>query len=1812
MEQNGPAAQVILNGYPQSQQAHKPNMSLSNRSRPLSVDEALQYSSMSSAPIFGLDCIIRPDVGRQSNTTSINHVLQAGRNILSELDAEIQSGQDESSRLETSREYLQQLLDGDQLTEFKFKLPPALNRSQSSQSTALGGPPFGRKKLGSFARMMLDSTDIAFRYPETDPNITPKTTSKVTSKITPKARPKVAEKFKQTEHKDALKNNAAAWNQQAFAANASIPVNQSLPTTQTPQPIQRSSSGLSVVIPVKASPLKSTPAKPSQQVKAPRLQVIIEPEESISAIRLRDQKAEANDALLKLQDILQDIFEAEDQIEAEDTIVPTTNRPNPIFVNARSLDVHGAILSTDAHARLQKAIQKVVAFDRLQDIPSDYLTRIQKLCEKPIIASQAPDLRLNDPSSEPDVQEWLAKIEDILNALLAIGTLLQTMSGRRTERDLCPEDLIEAIPTVLNQAFDHCIIPAVECRSGGKDSELFSFFSSQKRIIASLIHQSKKSLTLFADFLSRIDVSEGTITAAEFFATKLIFVENAHNDKDSAVGFQKYEPARRAVMDVLAKIFSKYPEQRPFILDEILVSLEKLPSTRQSARQFKLADGKNIQLLTALVLQLVQTTALETPSRSNAKRRFRADDDDDELMGDGDETKKVELDDDDDDKSDESLERLATKVNRLYDNAMRSAQYIVKFIVQRAMTSTKSGDQPFRNILDLFTEDLINVLGSADWPAAELLLRIMASHMVGIADLDKSSATAKSMALELLGWMGSAISDLIATAQHMLPALEDSDSDLTDYLKQQFEDSLARALHPQDLITSRGPYRMALEYLSQDRNSDNWQMTSARGYYLAQWAKTVCTLYYNSEDKQELEHDDLTDELVVLLSRSFSDPRWLETHRQFDPISNVHGRFAYILTVLNSSFGKAFDTILKVLLNSIASEQAKVRSRSLKSVIYMLEKDPNLLDRDASVMRVIMRCTTDASPMVRDSALSLIAKCIGLKPKLEEEGCRCILACAADQTAGVRKRCIGLLKELYHKTSRQDLKLAILDSFLQRTGDLEESVAALARQTFEEIWLVPFHDSVNSTSDAPKFKMALGEQVGLIVSLVQRSETALDSLSTCLRAVLSEKYKSADMNFHVCKAMVSIMFHRLVEDADALGKDFQQALLQTITVFAKSNAKLFSPHQVEALHPYIGNLANADDLFIFRSVVVIYRCVLPNISTSHNALLKEVQNDLFKSVAKLGRSELNEVMACLWTINSVLQNTDRLVKLTVSVLKPLQQYKSVDVGLPANAAILQRAKSYIRIAGCVGGHCDLEKYVNHFKNSFPTWNGGAVAGLMIDSILPFASHNQPLELRVMALESLGSICQSWPGQFGREPTRKTFAQVFKEDSPSLQNIVLRSFADFFAIHEGKSEKSVMPAPDTGSQEDSTRLGGSLKASDNDGAAALIAQHFLKNMLKVAQSRQDTYSLTAIELIASINRQGLVHPKECAGVLVSLETSTTPAIAKIAFDTHKMLHSQYESMFEREYMRAVQEAFQYQRDVVGDSTGAHARPYVSKLAPLFEIVKISNSRYQKKFLSNLCGKVNFELKKLNSSGDPPEHLLLTRFIAQNLAHFDYGQLAELVPTILALERIVSSTGTAVAHAIETDIFPSPIGPPMIETPGGMGMTPAVPMPSAIPQPVNPAALRSLATAAASLSMLWEARTFLRRLYGVPSHGKDGKPVTKELNKTATKVHGVTGDKFWEAIAKNMASLSSEDAMLRKCREFSTLLAIDEEFKVDRGDDAEGDGFDAMGDDDIDGVASGPRPVKRKSSVSSTSVNKRPKSHKGSVGKKRSSADSDDWD
>lgn len=1485
-----------------------------------------------------------------------------------------------------------------------------------------------------------------------------------------------------------------------------------------------------------------------------RRKINAEDEQKLASLHTKDQRAEIDAALVALQDLLYEVFEAEDEVEIDALGQPGTSSSN-IFIPASK------ILSSETHHRLHKAIDRVVGYKRLRDIPKDYLRRLQKLCEIPILNSQAEDLSIDTLVADPE------RLSGVHNGLMATCTFLHTMSGEHVPHELCPEDIVQQIPRILSAAFDGCIIPVVEARPGDRDAALWTFATNNAKMISSICQQTRKILMNLAKFLINVDVAEDIITSTEFLAAKLIFVENAPHDKDSALGFQKFESVRRAAMDVLARIFAKYVDQRSVILDEILVSLEKLPSTRQSARQFKLIDGKNIQLVSALVMQLVQTTTLlesggrkkradgqrisganGTREKGKKNNKPARNDSDDELLydaaSDDDETSS-EADDD----GDTPMEKLISTVDPLYGNAMHSARYITKYIVQRAMTSTKTGDQPYRNLLDLFTEDLLGVLGSTDWPSAELLLRVLASQMVSIAEHDKSLANAKNMALELLGWMGSSIAQLTSTVNHIANTMsEDNDPDMEKYLKGLFDDYSKRIIHPRDLVVDNGPYKIVLNYL-QERDLGSWQLSSAKGYILAQWAKTLTQVY---DPEKGDEFDGEVEAQCRKLEAMLRDSREFEAETEMDRVSTTHARFAYMLTVLNSPFCNAFDTIVKVLLTSITSDQAKVRSRSLKSVVQMLERDPNLLDRDDTVMALILRCAADTSPMVRDSALSLIAKCIALRPTLEEVGCRAILACSCDQTVSVRKRCIGLMKDIYVQTKREELKTAIAENLLARIPDHEDSVATLAKQVLEEVWFVPFHGSVEDATPSPQTKVAKGKLIDLMVSCIQSNELVVSTLEAFLRGLLSKDVKGTTANFKVCKSLVVAMFERVVEDAES-----SQALFTTITVFAKANARLFTPDQLETLHPYIGHLATAEDLLLFKSVVVIYRCVLPYLTTSHDMLLKKVQNDLFRSISKLARTELNEVMACLWTIDQILNNTGRLFKLLVSVLKGIKVESNTDFNDPEKATNLNKAKSYIRIAGCVGKHCDLEKFQGYLKQEFPGSNPESVAGMIADFIAPLALAKHPLGLRVMALESLGGVCQTWPAQFSRALPRKAFCCVFEEDDPSLQNIVLKAFLEFFSIHEGRTEKLVdtTATAEAADPESNSRFGGSLKASDNDGAAAIIAQNFLKNMLHAALSKETAYALTAIELIASINRQGLIHPKECAGVLVSLETSPHPKIAKIAYETHHMLHSQHESMFDREYMRAVQDAFHYQRDVIGDPNGAtEENPHRAKLGPLFEIVNTSNAKFQKKFLTNLCSKVDFDMQQLDVSKEVPDHLLLAKFICQNLAFFEYTQMAELMVAINCMEKIVATTGDHINQIMETQLFiPAPDKAPILLAPDAVEPPEGAPQQVPANPDISPDLLRKLATGSVILLILWEARKYLRRLYNVNAHQAKkkeagGKANPKEQNKAPTKVNGVTGDRFWYVSMKGQLALEDRESMIAVCRDFAGLLAVDDELKV----------------------------------------------------------------
>merc|ERR1712130_1049771 len=61
-----------------------------------------------------------------------------------------------------------------------------------------------------------------------------------------------------------------------------------------------------------------------------------------------------------------------------------------------------------------------------------------------------------------------------------------------------------------------------------------------------------------------------------------------------------------SALKMVTGVFAKYDKHRKLVLDDILASIARLPQTKRSLRTFRLNREENIQMLTALVMQLIQ------------------------------------------------------------------------------------------------------------------------------------------------------------------------------------------------------------------------------------------------------------------------------------------------------------------------------------------------------------------------------------------------------------------------------------------------------------------------------------------------------------------------------------------------------------------------------------------------------------------------------------------------------------------------------------------------------------------------------------------------------------------------------------------------------------------------------------------------------------------------------------------------------------------------------------------------------------------------------------------------------------------------------------------------------------------------------------------------------------------------------------------------------------------------------------------------------------------------------------------------------
>lgn len=1741
--------------------------------------------------------------------------IHNSRRVLERLSAGATSAEDASKRCQQTIRDVQKLLDPDNLTKYNFKKPRHIQPSSGSS----GQPQNPAPALSSFAKMVLDTADVPFRYltPES-PGTGP--AQSVNGKSSSKAKPykgiptpQSAVRLPPTQHSGSQQPSEPP---QDFNA---------APSSQTLQAVVPRTLSASELAGIQYIPDSNVPLVGKLQnmtSKAPR---------TISI----DQLKRGNAAITELQTVLDEIFAADNVFD------PDAVNANQLLTVAETDDGRVPMLHLATQQKLDAAVINVVKCSRLDDIQVEDLVRIQKLNERSVSAASTLQLEIGDGWSQDDVQFWLLKMEQADAGLLAARTLLRIMTAGRQEKELQSEDHVRTVLDLLKTVVDTAIIPVVEERSfvgekvrGGdkpQHNPKFVLATNHRPHFKALSSAVTKCFRLLAQLLARVDVDESAISTIVYMCKALIFAENAATDKESVLGIQPFESTRKHAMDVLGRIFTRYADQRQFVIDEVLISLEKLPATKQSARQYRLPDGKSIQLVSALLMRLVQTSATWNNTALRLRSQAEGEDDDDE-DADGSED---ELNGDSEAEGrrgsssfkDRGAPRdLASVVKPLYDAALSDASYIVRILIKRASTTAKNSDEPYRKLMDIFTEDFLNVLGSSDWPAAELLLRVMLSNFIALAEDPKKPVPARNLGLELMATMASGIRALQMQTRSASRNVDVGESPFTDAMIKKVRNAEAsgRDVDSNDLLSFDGPYRFAFRYLQERDNGNDAQLQTARSFLLIQWANQLCNARAGSVDSESSEGPDYTRHLQNKLRNTIIDSDWLPPNDEFPVPSTTTGKFASLLVTTNLTFCKAFPRLFSALVNSLADEHTQVKARGIKSILTVVERDPDVLAKNSNLLTRIVNCMDDKAPMVRDSALGLIQRLMALRPDLALRIQPYIHKRAADPMPGVRKKAYRVLKDLYTANdgpvksglqveSQLTVRANVANALIEGMEDSDETIIELVRAILEELWFSPFHGLTIQGDNAVQTKLRYRLQAQLLIRCVSHAKDGGREVEVCgrmeslVREVLT-KSKTAPANERVCKVLIEVLFDGIIDPADIPGTPSSEDILMTLAIFAKACPTLMEAAQLERLEPYTNNLNQHDDLDVYRSVLTILRYAMPHVNNLGQDVLGKIQSSLMKSISKLPRTELPGVAACLWTIDGELKNTDRLVNLVASALNNIRSMGTTD--FTSDPKSVNRVTKLMNIVGQFGKACDFESQLTTFKTKFPQSKSKTVAGLAVEIVCPFTSPKQPLNIREAALDAVCAIAQRWPKMFLRADVGNAFHLILKEKAQSLEEIFVSGLEGFFALLSTPTEaqQEEAAAPVTGRE----RLAKTYVATDQDGASSELAQKFLTDIVRIAESSAGDLALTATKLIASILQQGLPHPKECGPTLVALETSPNPTIAHLAWKEHRVMHQKHETTIEKEYVRSIQRSLAYQQNVAGDPSGFTGFPPKPKLHYFWDVLKAGKIKVRHKFLGNIVQRLEFEPTSLDIRTNNPPELALARYVCENLAFFEYERLDDLLKALSALEKSFASVGTPVAQSIESEVLKLNVAAMLAPDPMAIGTITGENTTS-----INPARLKTLALSAQILLVISETRAYILRLWNLQKVARNTKGAAKENSKApsrATNAPALT-DSYIRSIAELMTPAAFSEQQHILCQQFIDVMTVDSEAKLpsEDEDDVALGGGEASGSEGRSATPPTGKGRKRKTGGSiQNTPRKKSRPRKSSVSKSTEDGDEGAWE
>ncbi|RUS31049.1 sister chromatid cohesion C-terminus-domain-containing protein [Jimgerdemannia flammicorona] len=282
-------------------------------------------------------------------------------------------------------------------------------------------------------------------------------------------------------------------------------------------------------------------------------------------------------------------------------------------------------------------------------------------------------------------------------------------------------------------------------------------------------------------------------------------------------------------------------------------------------------------------------------------------------------------------------------------------------------------------------------------------------------------------------------------------------------------------------------------------------------------------------------------------------------------------------------------------------------------------------------------------------------------------------------------------------------------------------------------------------------------------------------------------------------------------------------------------------------------------------------------------------------------------------------------------------------------------------------------------------------------------------VRMVSLQSLGHLYLSYPTLMVHPESTNFMDRIFDGDSDSMRIELMKVYLQFLA---GESER--MKLDDMKKENDTVDLRvliGNAEEFAEAGVSSSLMQRYLNRILSAALDEDRTLRVLAFDVVGNIVRQGLAHPVLCMPTIVAMETSPENSMRDKAYRLHVHLNEKHASLMHTRNVECVSKAYAYQKQVAKGQVvrGYAIRTSESKPEALLNTMYIlMRDKRQKRndFLLQILKTFEFQFKKGSREN---VDLDFQRFIADNVATFDYKYLDEVLYGIYVIHRVMSVTG-----------------------------------------------------------------------------------------------------------------------------------------------------------------------------------------------------------